>query len=141
MPSIIRTYDPKYGPLINTRIVPRGKVDWAEAGAVGSLSHTYEFLLDTGASCTYISPRIAQELDLEPQGRKNMITSAGKNSTKFYVVELGLLFDEGKMHWECNHEVLSFIGDAQGYDGLIGRDILCRGVFTMSKDKYFSFNL
>lgn len=141
MPSIVKAYDPKRGPLINTYILPRGTSDWGTSPHSPPPRNPYEFLLDTGANRTHIAPRLAEEIGLEPQGYKNMITTGGKVPTTFYIVNLGLIFDGGAEHWEQNHEVLAFRGNEQGYDGLIGRDIICRGMLHISKDRYYTFSL
>lgn len=135
MPSIVRAYDPKIGPLIRTRIIPKGTLDWSERG------QTYEFLLDTGANATLIAPRVAEELGLQPQGRRRLLTSAGSVPTHYYLVELGLLFDGDEVYREHDHRILAFLGDAQTYDGLIGRDIICRGFFSISREGTYAFYL
>ncbi|MDE0302049.1 MAG: retropepsin-like aspartic protease [Gammaproteobacteria bacterium] len=135
MPSIVRTYDPKTGPLIRVRIVPKGTLDWSKP------EQTCEFLLDTGANSTLIAPHIAGELGLQPQGRSNLMTASGRASAPYYLADLGLIFDEGKVHWEHNHRILAFPGEALIYDGIIGRDIICRGNFSISREGFYGFYL
>ena len=59
-----------------------------------------------------------------------------------YIVDLMLQFGN-KGFMVRGHTVVEFNASAPNapFQGLLGRDILCMGVFTMSFDGHFSFSL
>ena len=93
-------------------------------------------LLDTGASFTCISENIASQLDLAPKGKRQVVDATGTALTNIYDLEIMLWSDGGG--WGCPIEVALFSGTST-VDVLIGRDILCRGLFVLDNSGRFSF--
>lgn len=96
----------------------------------------YTALLDTGASVTCISEKIANQLDLVPKGKRQVIGATGTALTNIYDLEI-MLWSDGS-GWGCPIEAALFSGTST-VEVLIGRDILCRGLFVLDNSGRFSF--
>lgn len=131
MAVLTRTYDPLEGPILNVTIAPQGSSN----GAV------FPLLLDTGADGCSISSDIISQLSLTPIGRRNTITSGGNQaSLRTFIVDISIQFDD-KIWVECDLMVAEFLYPKPSIRGIIGRDILCRGQFTLKADHTFTFEL
>jgi hypothetical protein len=61
-------------------------------------------------------------------------------ATNTYLVDLGIQF--AGMYWFPSMLVWEFTPPPNGpYQMLLGRDILCRGILTISVDGHFSFSI
>ncbi|MBI5794382.1 retroviral-like aspartic protease family protein [Candidatus Uhrbacteria bacterium] len=84
------------------------------------------FLIDTGASSTLMKTGVAEELGLIPKGQIGVHTPTSQNFS-CYTYDIDLILP--------NHIVFQnlFVCEAplsgQNIDGLLGRDILERGIF------------
>lgn len=104
-------------------------------------------LVDTGATSTAIAPWLADELGLEPMGRRVIGTAAGQRRATAYRFSLGfqasaLLAPSGLTAGPVflPNEVYG-IDFTEGIDFqiLIGMDILAKGSFEMHPDHRWRF--
>lgn len=94
----------------------------------GSKSETAFALWDTGATGTCISKKMVTLLSLIPTGMKNIQTPSGSSQVHTYLVNIVLPNNVIIKNVEvCDSE----IGD-QGFDILIGMDIITQGDFAVS---------
>ena len=89
---------------------------------------------------------VAQRLQLVPTGKASVTTPTGLGSTNTYLVDIALPFgDPGQgapVHISENASVMEYCGNHPFYQGLLGRDILCLGVFSMvGYDQRYTFCL
>ena len=103
-------------------------------------------LVDTGASVTCISSNVIQRLGLQPSGKTQMSGSTGQNTVDQYSFVVGFMFGvqqtpTGASAGELNAHLVQgceFVSHGFGFDVLIGRDILCKGSFTLTFDGHFT---
>ena len=106
----------------------------------GHMSSKCLALWDTGATCTCISDRLATVLSLEKIGYTRIQTPSGFSDVKRYLVNIGL---PNKTTIENIVVCDSKIGE-QGFDVLIGMDIITLGDFAVSnygKRTVFSYRV
>lgn len=142
MPAQSRTFDPQIGPLLKTIIAHPGRIRLlANETEQETLElNSYEFLIDTGADTTCISKEIVDSLGLSPLGKVPMITPNGLSDANTYLVDITISF--GSINFTCEGQrVIEYNGSTKNYNGLIGRDIICQGVFNISFDKRYIFAL
>jgi len=142
MPSLSIQYNPKVGPLLQVAIFPLG-VDPKTASASTPLNLSlYMALVDTGASCTCITDKIIKAVGLNPIGKTQVGGVHGAGTTNSYQFQLGLVFPQSQAPtgtvvadvsmFQING--IEFKPTGGGFDVLLGRDVLCRGAFSMSFD-------
>jgi predicted aspartyl protease len=86
----------------------------------------FKALWDTGASCSLISPSVAQKLQLASFGKERMMTPSGEAITNVYCISVLLPNDAAV------GEVIVFEGIPASFDMLIGMDIIGLGDFAVS---------
>ncbi len=133
MPSLSLPYEPAIGPLIHVSFTQAGALSGSRQGG----SVPAKFLIDTGASITALSPAIAKRVGLRSLGRMPVSVPAGLTSLNAYLVDLLVIFGDpltGFPHGRIptfpvqNLPVLEYLGRPDHYQGLLGRDILDRGI-------------
>lgn len=145
MPAVSGDYDPDVGILLQVVILTGGVVQATQrAEDVGNdlaVSGAQALgLVDTGASKTSISPRLASSLGLKPSGKTLVQGVTGAMQVNSYAVDLMLGFGAHSAVIE-NLEVCELdLGQAR-FNMLIGRDVLCRGVLTMDFARRFTFSI
>lgn len=111
-------------------------------------NHQCKALVDTGATRTCISQEVADALKLQPQGKIKMRTAGGLTSVNLYGVSaMYILGTKGMKTSDLDivrdrfgpFDAPLFDGEKKPYKALIGRDIISRGVLTMSWDGHYSF--
>ena len=95
-------------------------------------------LIDTGASCTCIDPGVFAKLSLSPTGKTSMITpSTGATPQLADQYDVGL-FIVGSANepplFLPSLPVTASVLQHQGFEALIGRDILAKCLFTYNGD-------
>lgn len=89
-------------------------------------------LIDTGASCTTVSPRIVRELGLTPTGTtwiRTPSTGATPHACNQYDVTVILLLQPPEIHVaSVILPVIETDFEEQGFEILIGRDVLSKGI-------------
>ena len=145
MPCMSIHFDPVLGPIANIGIAPSGSLA-ARAGERPVL-RVYSGLIDTGASGTCISSKVAEEVGLVPIG-KTPVTSATHEAEPMntYLVDLAMPFGDiasaPLMAASANLQVTEFNAGSADFEILIGRDVICAGLFSMAGyDKRFTFCL
>ena len=69
-----------------------------------------------------------------------MITPNGLSRANTYLVDIAITF--GDMSFTCEgQQAIEYNGSTAHCKGLLGRDIICRGVLTISFDKRYVFAL
>lgn len=138
MPCLSGRYDHSIGPLINVGILPPGTL--TPSGVTTSAS-LFPALLDTGASGTCISLSIASTLGLTAIGMRPMTSATHAVPMNVYLVDLAISFGAASLGL-TGIQVMEFTPPGGSpFQVLIGRDIICRGVLTVSFDGHFSFCL
>ncbi|MBI4082743.1 MAG: aspartyl protease family protein [Candidatus Lambdaproteobacteria bacterium] len=105
----------------------------------------YNALLDTGATSTCISPRVVQEVGPKPTGKAQMIGATGVEAKNTYHFGVGFLLNpvqqpSGLMAGNLSVmelDGMEFSYEGTGFDVLLGRDVLCKGAFSLSFDGHF----
>ena len=137
MPCLTGRYTPQLGLITNMGLAPVGSAT-PNAPAPTSI---FPALIDTGASNTCISPQVAQALNLKPIGLRPMTSATGINPVNVYLVDL--VFPFGNVGFvKPGAQVMEFAApQGNPFQILLGRDIICTGVLTLSFDGHFSFSL
>ncbi|MFZ5821266.1 MAG: aspartyl protease family protein [Chloroflexota bacterium] len=139
MPCLSGKFDVSIGALINIGVSPTGALTPATASSIEI--KTFPALIDTGATITCISSLAAQSLGLHPIGKRPMTSATHSVPVNVYLVDLLLPF--GKTGFILgNTQVMEFLpSGGSPFQMLVGRDIICRGAFTMSFDGHFTLSL
>lgn len=139
MPSLSINYLPAIGPLIQVVIMPAGTV----LPASGSFSpQTFMALIDTGASHTCLTPKVVSQLGLTPISKQPVGGVHGSQPTNIYQFLVGIPFPTEPVNASgtviANVVTFSVSGSEfvslGSFDVLLGRDVICKGVFSMSFD-------
>jgi len=139
MACLTGQFDPKMGVSLQVILVPP---DHYTPGVNVPLSAVPRLaLLDTGTTTTIIAPQVVQELGLQPTGKmRALVGTMQSGPVETYCVTLIL-----PMHGDAGVFPALEVLEAPLEDGpiqvLLGLDILCRGVLTMSYDGHFTFAL
>jgi Aspartyl protease len=145
MPSLSFSYIPSVGPLIQVAIWPPNYRPSAPTPAIPIAPTLYNALIDTGASCTCISPKVVADLSLPPTGKQHVGHAQGSTATNSYQFQVAFFFPQmqtvtaaGVLQAQVAAFAvmrIEFIAPAgSAFDVLLGRDIICRGAFAMSFD-------
>jgi len=122
MPQFNSPYDPKEGPYIEV-IVSKPSSLYSE-DEVSQSKEKLRMLIDTGASKTAISTKVAQRMGLVPEGQREMTLASGTVMANLYYIdfEFGGVFPAVCLN---TMEVVEFKLPTNNWrDGLIGRDFL-----------------
>lgn len=140
MPSLSGRFDPNIGVLINLGVAPANTLGNLTVPSAVSVT-TFPALVDTGATLTCISPSLATAIGVNPIGMRPMVSATHSVPTNVFLVDLVLPFGANSLILP-SVQVMEFnAGNTTPFQVLIGRDIICRGVFTMSFDGHFSFSI
>lgn len=139
MPCLSGNFLPDIGPLINIGVLQPGIL--TPGSAVAAQVTTFPSLIDTGASSTCISPNVAQTIGLQPIGMRPMVSATHAIPVNVYLVDLFLPFGVAGFILQST-QVMEFVpAGGSPFQILVGRDIICRGTFTISFDGHFTFSL
>jgi predicted aspartyl protease len=150
MPSLVFQYSPNVGPLIQVAIWKPGFVPSQQATAVPNpLAITfYNALIDTGASCTCITQKVINDIGLTPIGKQPVGGVHGKKVVNQYPFQVALVFPQAQAASgtvTANVMAMPVTGvefdSPGGFDVLLGRDIICRGILHLSWDGHGTFAL
>ena len=139
MPCLSGQFNPHAGILINIVVLPTGL--YSPGTTIPPTVTSFPALIDTGASMTCISRQVVQAVGLQSMGMVRMISATQTMPVNVYLVDLLLPLGSAGL-LQQGIQVMEF--QAPGghpFQMLLGRDILCRGVFTMSLDGHFTFSL
>ena len=144
MPSVSITYNPSVGPLIQVAIwAPNYRPAQPPSSASPLQMNMYAALVDTGASCTCISQKVIQDVGLSPIGKQQVGHAQGVSATNSYQFQVVFAFPQSQgpsgamqaalmAHLVMGLEFVPQPGST--FDVLLGRDIICKGIFIMSFD-------
>ena len=100
-------------------------------------------LIDTGASSTTISRKIADELDLKSLGKRETETANGRVGLDIYKVKVSIpiasgLNKHGNIKGSLAETVLtaSCFNTSSSIEALLGMDLLSQCVFTLSHGRF-----
>lgn len=100
------------------------------------ITREYTCLWDTGASHTIISKKIISDLKLEKKGDSKIMTIHGEEKSD--VFEISMLLTNHKKPLTLN---VSSFDKKDGFDLIIGMDIISHGKLSIDKGKFtFTFN-
>ena len=146
MPCISVQYEPGIGPLITVVFAPPGAVQAAKSS--GNLPQPHapiSLLIDTGADITCVTADVAAKTNLRPMGKKPVGVASGSAIMNTYLADILIPFGDptkgGLSHIVDNLMIMEYAGNAMHYQGLLGRDLICRGSFSISWDNRFVFCL
>ena len=134
MPCLSVTYDPRVGPVINV-----GFAKPNEASDQSSQKQLCPLLVDTGADITCVSPGIADGLGINPISKKKIQGATGISELNVYLIDLLLPFGD-PLHSPSipiqtlvmeSIQIVEFQSSNSAYQGLLGRDILSRGLLSI----------
>ena len=141
MPCLSGEYKPDIGVLLQVGIFPPGTARATNAENTDAVHVAGVFALaDTGASRTSISTKLATDMGLQSAGRMAIQGATGEREVDCHFVDLVLGFGSQSIVIG-NLEVFEIDPVNAPFDVLVGRDILCRGVFTMDFSGRFTFSI
>jgi len=139
MPSLAGNFNPSVGPILNIGILPPASAPYAP-GTSPQVT-LFPSLIDTDASNTCISAQVAQALGLRAMGLRQMVSATQIAPVNVYLVDLAIPFGTNAILRQGT-QVLEFAPPQRSpFQILLGRDVLCLGVFTLSFDGHYSFSL
>ena len=140
MPCISVQFNPAIGPILNIGFGKakgiRQTINKAAAQGQRQAISTFPLLVDTGASTTCISPQVVNQVGLRTMGKKPAGVASGPVELNTYLVDIVVLFGNPQkgsstMYLIEGLLVMEFGGDTINYHGLLGRDVICKGFFSM----------
>jgi len=138
MPCLSNRFDPKVGAILNVSVLPPKSII---PGQPVQISSVVPALIDTGATFTCIAPAVAQNIGINPIGKRPMTSANQTQPTNIYLVDLVLPIGSAGFYL-VGMQVFEFMPQPQSpYQILLGRDVICRGAFTMSFDGHYSFSI
>lgn len=149
MPCISIPYHPNLGPLIQVAVLP------ASTGTDGSALPSdyqpkfYMALADTGASNTCVSSKVVTDLGLPPMGKRPVAGVHGSIPVNSYQFNIGIYFTQrAEASGSVSGQMFvtpvfgtEFVNADTAFDVLLGRDVLCRGMMSLSFDGRFTLCL
>jgi gag-polyprotein putative aspartyl protease len=139
MPSLSGQFNPNIGVLLNINVLPHGL--YRPGTTLPSSIPSFLALIDTGASMTCISRQVVQAVGLQSAGMVQMLSATQTVPVHRYLVDLLLPFGSAGLLQQGIYVMEFQVAGTHPFQMLLGRDILCQGVFTMSLDGHFTFSL
>jgi hypothetical protein len=131
-------FSPAKGIVMSLACLPPGT--WAQGTKLTPC--VFDALLDTGASNTCISPKVASDVGLVTTGMLPMASATQIIPVYTYLMDAGIVSGTDTWWQFTNLDVLEFQPAAGApYEILIGRDVICKGVLTMSFDGHYTFSI
>lgn len=93
--------------------------------------------MDTGATNSCITKKIAQSIGLRPDGEELVGGVHGRQKTKIYTA--GLVIPEVGYKWDEISVFEANFADNSPYQALLGMDVLCVGSFQLDFSGNFLF--
>ena len=139
MPCLSARFEVGVGPLINIGVYPGGTLP--QTGTPTTQASLFPALVDTGASSTCVSLSVAQSVGLRAIGKRPLISATQTAPVNIYLVDFIIPFGN-VAYIISSSQALEFVPDGRcPFQILMGRDIICRGAFTLSFDGHFTFSI
>jgi len=106
-------------------------------------SENYTALLDTGATASWVSSRVVERFKLQSVGKKPVVVATEIRQRESYVFRLGLMGDDQPQNALpiVFAEIVGFkIDQADGFDVLLGMDVLSQTDFFMYRSSKWKLN-
>ncbi len=136
MPCLSATFNPAIGPLLNVLIAPAGTLKVKANGGEKQRVGAYSLLIDTGADITCLTTQVAADMGLQLLGKRDVGHAAGSAKVNTYLADIAIPFGDptkgAETHIAEKITVMEFSGVHQNYQGLLGRDLICRGLLSIS---------
>ena len=102
--------------------------------------------MDTGADITCLATQVAVDLGLQLLGKRDVGHAAGTAKVNTYLADIGIPFGDPTKGAQTmvieNMTIMEFSGAQSNYQGLLGRDLLCHGLFSIAGwDNRYTFCL
>lgn len=97
----------------------------------------YVALLDTGATASWVSSDIVRRFDLRPIGKRPCVVATEVRQLSSYIFRLGLIGDDEAptaLPFVFAETIGFEIKQANGFDVLLGMDVLSETDFIMRRD-------
>jgi len=148
MPSFTGSYNPSVGPLTQVCIVPYSDSANVPRKFVEESLYFFAALIDTGASTTCLSQKVVDTLKMEPVGQAPMMGATGQKTVNQYAFQVGFVHGQQQMSDGTFNghmatvptQGMQFDAGGSAFEVLLGRDVLCQGLFTMSFDGHWCFS-
>lgn len=151
MSCISGSYNPAVGPLLQVIILSQDQSGAGEGAQIISGANLPLFLAlaDTGASSTCVSSKVVESCGLQPSGKTTLSGATGQSVVNQFTFIVGFVFNpiqdpSGRFSGTINQHLVQgcqFTDHGMSFDVLLGRDILCKGSFSLSFDGHFIFSL
>lgn len=147
MPLISGNYDPAVGVLVQVAVIPAAQVAQLKSGQIAPTNlHVVMALVDTGASSTCVSKSAAQAAGLVPSGKTQMSGATGQGTVDQYTFGVGFIIGAqqtptGGVTGSLNLHMVQgceFTNHGFGFDVLLGRDVICKGGFSLTFDGHWA---
>jgi len=159
MPSLSVSFNPALGPILSLFLTPPAVLQQAVQAIATNPQvpigvHAAQALVDTGASITSVTPQLAQTVGLPLIGKRQLGTAGGIVAANVYLADIAIPFGAlpagapGQVMTANltavtipNVTVMEFQSASPYFNMLLGRDIICTGMFTIGFDGRFTFSL
>lgn len=146
MPCLSGSYDPAIGPIIELGIGHPREELLRQSADRSQAFFGVRTLVDTGSASTCVTSATARRIGVLPAGKSWMASTIGSQQCYFYILDLQL--PTTGHHGQPapirvrDVQVIEIATMSQHFDALLGRDVLDRGLFTLSgHDQRFDFCL
>ena len=138
MSSLSGRFDRGIGLIVNVGLSPAGVFPPPNNAQV----QFFPALIDTGATSTCITSSVADKIGLKPIGKRQMASATHRTEVNSYQVRVILPFGDTGIVLPNDLEIMEFNASKDGpFQILLGRDVLCSGILTMSFDGHFTFSI
>ena len=136
--------------MIDVMVLPNDDLPLLAAGEPPTITNmrAWRALVDTGASCTCVSSRLAKECGLLPIGKSEMVSASERKMVNRYLFALGMPIAQkvdpsgmvtGSLSVFENIEGMEFNEDGGSFDVLLGMDVISKGSLSLDFDGHFTF--
>lgn len=139
MPCLSGNFSPAEGIILSLACLLPGT--WTPETSLAP--KYFPALLDTGASHTCISHKVARDVGLLPTGMLQMASATHVDVTvNTYLIDVGILIGGAIWREFTNLLVLEFQpSTGSPYEMLISRDVICQGALAVSFDGHYTFSI
>ena len=155
MPSLSGSFNPQVGPLLRVAVVD---VNFAPAaqpakgvreGEASPVLHSYDALIDTGATTTCVSQQVVSDIGLVPTGKTLMTGATGASPVDQFAFGIGFILPAAQSPTGAISGSLLvkqvqgclFVKGSSAFDVLLGRDVICSGALHLSFDGHFTLSV